>query len=210
MAMRHIQDHSKDSPMDGEQGVNKSSGQEHIASGNAITRYRRLPHRHCASLDLETAFKQIKISRDIQPDLCQECRTEKCKCPAFTPGMPCSSASSTPTNINSDHEEIPELVENMLPQVHYPPVQSPSDEEADQEVTAICSAPVYYRVRSHITHRRRYYMYNALDTIEEMSRQKPEAWKCSTCTGTTCRTLKHAQKCPVTKAETFSNLKMFK
>ena len=30
----------------------------------------------------------------------------------------------------------------------YPPVLSPSDEEADREVAAICSAPVYYRVRS--------------------------------------------------------------
>ena len=154
MAMRHIQDRGKDSPTDGKQGANKPSGPEHIASGNAGTRYRRLLHRHCASLDLETAFKQTKISRDIEPDLCPECRTEKCKCPAFMPGMPCSSASSTPTNINSDHEEIPELVENTLPQVLYPPVQSPSDEEADREVAAICSMPVYYRVRSHITRRR--------------------------------------------------------
>ena len=144
--MHHIQDRGKDSPMDGEQGVNKPSVQEHITSGNAITRYHRFLHRHCASLDLETTFKQIKISQDIQPDLCQECRY-----PAFMPGMPCSSASSTPTNINSDHKQIPELVENMLPQVLYPPVQSPSDEEADREVAAICSVPVYYQVRSHST-----------------------------------------------------------
>ena len=120
-----------DSPTDGEQGVNKPSGHKHIASGNTVNRYCRLLHRHCASLDLETAFKQIKISQDIKPDLCQECRTEKCKCPVFTPGMPCSSALSMPTNINSDHEEIPKLVENTWPQVLYPPVQSPSDEEAD-------------------------------------------------------------------------------
>ena len=158
--------------MDGKQGVNKPSGQEHTTSGNIVTRYHRLLHRHCASLDLETAFKQIKISQDIKPDLCQECRTEKCKCPAFTPGMLCSSASSAPTNISSDHEEIPELMENMLPQVLYPPVQSPSDEEADREVAAICSVLVYYRVRSHLTHRRQYYMYNALDSIEETSREK--------------------------------------
>ena len=71
--MHHIQDPGKDSPMDGKQGVNKPSGQEHIASGNAITRYHRLLHRHCASLDLETAFKQIKTSQDIQLDLCQQC-----------------------------------------------------------------------------------------------------------------------------------------
>ena len=63
-------------------------------------------------------------------------------------------------------------VENTPPQVLYPLVQSPSDEEADQEVAAICSAPVYYRVRSHTTRRRRYYMYNVLDIIEETSREK--------------------------------------
>ena len=77
-----------------------------------------------------------------------------------------------PTNISSDHKDIPELVENKPLHVLYPPVQSPSDEEADREVAAICSAPVYYRVRSQLTHRHRYYMYNALDSIEETSREK--------------------------------------
>ena len=86
--------------------------------------------------------------------------------------MLCSSASSTPTNISSGHENIPELVENKLLHVLYPPVQSPSDEEADREVAAICRAPVYYRVRSQLTHRHRYYMYNALDSIEETIREK--------------------------------------
>ena len=62
----------------------------------------------------------------------KNCRTEKCVCPAFTLGMPCSSASSMPTNTNIDDEEIPELVDNTPPQVLYPPAQLPSDEEADQ------------------------------------------------------------------------------
>ena len=88
------------------------------------------------------------------------------------PGMPCSSASSTPTNTSSDQEDIPDLVENKMLQVLYPPVQSPSDEEADREVAAICRAPVYYWVRSQLSRRRRYYMYNALDSIEETSREK--------------------------------------
>ena len=122
MAMCRIQDCGKDNLADSEQGANKPSGQEHTISGSAVTRYHKLLHRHCASLDLETAFKKIKISQDIKPDLCQECRTEKCICPAFMPGMPCSSASSTPTNTNIDDKEIPELVENMPPQVLYPPV----------------------------------------------------------------------------------------
>ena len=103
---------------------------------------------------------------------CQDCKAEKCICPAFTPGMPFSSVSSTPINIESDEEQIPQLVENTTLQVLHPPVQLPSDEEADQEVAAICSAPVYYRVRSRNTRRHRYYMYNALDYIEENDRGK--------------------------------------
>ena len=64
--------------------------------------------------------------------------------------MPCSSASLMPTKHSTDEEDIPELVDNRPLQVLYPPVQSPSNEEADWEVAAICSAPVYYRVKSHI------------------------------------------------------------
>ena len=45
-------------------------------------------------------------------------------------------------------------------------------------------------------------MYNALETSRE--KQRP---KFSMCTGTTCRTLRHARKCPTTRVETFSNLK---
>ena len=67
------------------------------------------------------------------------------------PGMPCSSASSMPTNISSDHEDIPEFVENKPLHVLYPAVQSPSNEEVDQEVAAICSVPVYYWVRSQLS-----------------------------------------------------------
>ena len=170
--MHCTQDPGKVNLTDGAQGVNRLSVPEHIASGNAGTRYHRLLHRHCASLNLETAFKQIKISQDIQLELCTECRTDKCRCPAFMPGTLCSSASSMPTNISSDHEDIPKLVENKPLHVLYPPVQSPSDEEADREVAAICRAPVYYQVRSQLTRRCRYYMYNALDSIEETSREK--------------------------------------
>ena len=131
MAMCCTQDPGKASLTDGTQGANRLSAQEHIASGNAGTKHHRLLYRHCASLDLETAFKQIKILQDIQPDLCKECHTEKCRCPAFTPGMPCSSASSTPMQHNSDQEDIPELVDDKQVHVLYPPKQTPSDEEAD-------------------------------------------------------------------------------
>ena len=145
--MHHTQDPGKISLTDGTQGAKRLFVPGHTTSGNAGTRYHRLLHRRCTSLDLEAAFKQIKISQNIQPELCTECRTEKCRCPAFTPGMPCSSASSTPTNTSSDHEDIPNLVENKPLHVLYLPVQSPSDEETDREVAAICRAPVYYWVR---------------------------------------------------------------
>ena len=88
------------------------------------------------------------------------------------PGMPCSSALSTPTNIDIDDNEIPKFVDNTPLKILHPPVQLPSDEEANRKVAVICSAPMYYQVRSHNTHRRRYYMYNALDIMEENNRGK--------------------------------------
>ena len=85
-------------------------------------------------------------------------------------GMPCSSASSMATNISD--EPIPNLVPDKPLQKLHPSPQSPSDEEADQEVTAICRVPEYYRVRSHVCHRCRYFMYNALDDFGEATKQK--------------------------------------
>ena len=82
--------------------------------------------RRCASLDLETTFKQIKISQNIVKEVCKQCRFETCKCTAFTLGTPCSSASSSPTNISD--EQIPELGAHKLLQALHPPVQSLSDE----------------------------------------------------------------------------------
>ena len=49
--MCRTQDPGTVSLTDSTQGVNKLSEQEHIASGNTGTRYRRLLHRRCASLD---------------------------------------------------------------------------------------------------------------------------------------------------------------
>ena len=62
---------------------------------------------------------------------------------------------------NTSDEQIPELVPNKPVQQLHLPVQSPSDEEADHEVAAICKASEYYRVRSHLRRRRRYFTYNA-------------------------------------------------
>ena len=137
---------------------------------NAGIQYSRLICRRCASLDLETAFKQIKISQNVEKEVCKQCRFETCKCPAFTPGTPCSSASSSPTNISD--EQIPELGAHKPLQALHPPIQSLSDEEADREVAAICRALEYYRVRSHVRRRHQYFMYNALDDIGEITQQK--------------------------------------
>ena len=81
---------------------------EPTAKYNAGIQYSRLKHRCCASLDLEAAFKEISISQNIEKEVCAQCRSETCRCQTFTPGMPCSSASSTPTNISD--KQFPDLV----------------------------------------------------------------------------------------------------
>ena len=126
--------------------------------------------RRCASLDLEAAFKEIQISRDIEQQVCKECKAEFCRCPAFTPGTPCSSASSTP--ISTSDKQIPELVANKPVQQLHLHVQTPSDEEADREVAAICRPSEYYRIRSHLRRRHHYFMYNQLDDIGEITEYK--------------------------------------
>ena len=119
---------------------------------------------------MEAAFKEIRISQNIAKEVCKQCKAEFCRCPAFTPGMPCSSVSSTPTSFSD--EQIPKLVQDKpLQQLHLP-VQTPSDEEADREVEAICKPSEYYRVRSHLRRRHRYFMYNTLDDIGEVTQYK--------------------------------------
>ena len=105
---------------------------EPTAKYNAGIHYNRLIERRCASLDLEATFKQIKISRDIVKQVCKECNAEFCRCPAFTPGMLCTSASSMPTSISDD--QIPNLVADKSLQQLQLPLKTSSDEEADREV----------------------------------------------------------------------------
>ena len=136
---------------EGAPAANKLFVPEPTARYNAGIQYSRLLHRRCTTLDLETTFKEIKISQNIEKEVCKQCQAEFCRCPAFTPGTLCSSVSSMPTNISD--KQIPNLVVNKpLQQLHLP-VQSPSDEEADREVATISKAPEYYRVRSHVRHR---------------------------------------------------------
>ena len=171
-AMTSRPGHGKADPMEEEQGVRERCKNEHIGSGRGAIRYNRLLHRQSASLDLEIAFKQIKISREIKPETCSDCKQEKCQCPAFELETPCPSPSSTPTHSSTDGEEVPQLVSNIETHVLYPPALSPSDEEADAEVAAICRRPISYRMIQSRTRRQRYYMYNSLDAVAENRGQK--------------------------------------
>ena len=155
---------------EGTHAANKLFVPEPTVKYNTGIQYSRLIHRRCASLDLAAAFKQIKILKNIEKEVCTQCRFETCKCPAFMPGTPCSSASSSLTNISD--KQIPKLVANKPLQALYPPVQSLSDEEADREVAAICRAPEYYRVRSQIRRCCQYFMCNAVDHIGETTQHK--------------------------------------
>ena len=142
---------------------------------NAGIQYSRLIHRRCTSLDLEAAFKRINISQNIKKEVCKQCRFETCKCPAFTPGTPSSSVSSSPTNISD--QQLPELVTDKPLQAQHLPMQSLSDEEADREVAVICTAPQQYRVQSQVRHRHQYFRYNALDEIKVTIQQKRWCYK---------------------------------
>ena len=168
--MHRIHDPLTTNRTEGAPTANKLFMPEPTAKYNAGTQYSRLIHRCCTSLDLETAFKEIKISQNIEKEVCKQCQAKFCRCPAFMPGMPSSSVSSMPTSTSD--EQIPELVPAKPDQQLHLPVQSSSDEEADREVAAICRTPEYYRVRSHLRCRHCYYMYNALDDIGEITQYK--------------------------------------
>ena len=168
--MHRIPDPGTISHTEGAPTANKHCPPECTVKYNADTQYNRLIDRRGTSLDLETAFKQIKITRDIVKQVCNECKAEFCRCPAFTPGTPCTSASSTPTSTSD--EQIPELVADKSLQQLQLPLRISSDEEADREVEAICAPSKYYRVRAHLRRRRRYLMYNALDDIGEITQYK--------------------------------------
>ena len=170
LEMHHTHDPGTINRTEGAHAANRHFVPEPTAKYNTGIQYSRLIHRRCASLDLEATFKEIKITQNIEKEVCAQCQSETCRCPAFTPGTPCSSASSMPTNISD--KQIPDLVADKLLQELHPPTQSPSDEEADREVAAICRAPEYYQVRSHVRHRHCYFMYNALDDFGEATQQK--------------------------------------
>ena len=170
MEMHRTPDPGTVNHTEGAPAANKRFMPEPTVKYSAGTPYNRPIERRCASLDLEAAFKQISISRNIEKQVCKECNAEFCRCPAFTPGTPCTSVSSTPTSTSD--KQIPELVPNKSLQQLQLPLETSSDEEADREVEAICAPSEHYRVRSHLRRRRRYLMYNTLADIGEHTQYK--------------------------------------
>ena len=59
--------------MEGEHAANRLFVPEPTTNYNAGIQYSRLLHRRCASLDLEAAFKEIKISQNIEKEVCTQC-----------------------------------------------------------------------------------------------------------------------------------------
>ena len=127
--MHRIHNPGTTNHMEGTPAANKLFMPEPTAKYNAGIQYSRFKYRHCASLDFEIAFKEIRISQNIEKEVCKQCKAKFCRCPAFTPGTPCSSVSSMP--VSTSDEQIPELVPEKPNQQLHLPVQSSSDKEAD-------------------------------------------------------------------------------
>ena len=72
--MHRIHDPGTTNRTEGAPTANKLFVPEPTAKYNAGTQYSRLIHRCCASLDLETTFKEIKISQNIEKEVCKQCR----------------------------------------------------------------------------------------------------------------------------------------
>ena len=88
-------------------------------------------------------------------------------------------------------------------------MQTPSDEEADREVAAICKSSEQYRVRLHLCRRRRYLMYNALDDIGEITQYKRPETTLQVCRDP-CQTLEYDRQCPkIMIAENSLSLKTY-
>ena len=70
--MCHTPDPGTINHMEGALAVNRRFEPEPTVKSNVGTRYNRLIERRGASLDLEAAFKQIQISRDIEKQVCKK------------------------------------------------------------------------------------------------------------------------------------------
>ena len=71
--MHHTHDPGTINHTEGTPTANRHFLPECTANYNAGIQYSRLLHRHCASLDLEAAFKEIKKSQNIEKEVCAQC-----------------------------------------------------------------------------------------------------------------------------------------
>ena len=76
--MHHTRDPGTINRMEGAHAANKLFVPEPTAKYNAGIQYSRLIHRRCASLDLEATFKEIRISSNIEKEVCEQCRSQTC------------------------------------------------------------------------------------------------------------------------------------
>ena len=85
--------------------VNRRFMLEPTVKCSVDTRYNRLIERRGASLDLETAFKHIQISRNIETQVCKECKSEFCDAQHSRPGR----------RAHQHHQRLSVLVTNKFP-----------------------------------------------------------------------------------------------
>ena len=76
--MHHTHDPGTINHTEGTPAANKLFVPEPTVKYNAGIQYNRLIHRRCASLYLETVFKEIKISQNIEKEVCKQCKAEFC------------------------------------------------------------------------------------------------------------------------------------
>ena len=91
--------------MEGTPAANKLFVPEPTIKYNAGIQYNRLIHRHCASLDLEIAFKEIKISQNIEKQVCKQCQPSFADAQHLHPGC----------RAHQYHQRLPALVTNKFP-----------------------------------------------------------------------------------------------
>ena len=84
--MHHIHDPGTINHMEGAVAANKLFMPEHTVKYNAGIQYSRLIHRRCASLDLETAFKEIKISQTLKKKCVNSAKPRSANAQHLRPG----------------------------------------------------------------------------------------------------------------------------
>ena len=103
--MHHTLDPGIINHAEGAPAANKCFVPEPTAKYNAGIHYNRLIERRCASLDLEAAFKEIKISRDIVNKYVKSAKQTSADAQHLRPGR----------HSHQYHQRLPVLVTNRFP-----------------------------------------------------------------------------------------------